>query len=540
MDDQQLDPQSAPPATAEPTSASQPTPVGETSPLTPPAAGVTPAEVSGAPSTPPSQPSTPQPYPAYPLYPAPGYPSAAPTPAAPSMPLTPGAYPGYAPTMPGYSGAPSTPLPPGSSFPGAPTPYYPVAPYPYGAPLAAPATIPLAPQGPLARPFPLWLTGLIAAGSLVLLAVVFFSATLAARQDWAGGAFAVGIVAVLLAMAGAALLVIRIAQGRRATSAVALGIVGVVLLVSVGLGGLAGGSSLHAVQGRSLEGSGAWSAAIHEFALGGERAPNAPDIARVYDEWGESLLKQGHFSAALDRFNSVVTTFAQSGAAALDRANRDLFNTYGDWITANTSDVPYLNAIAFIQQYAQTAACIGECRVEAATYAAQGYYQYGEQLLAQGNYLEAAAQFEAVQSQYPDNPFAILAHREAAKAYLALGQQQISGTDCSTSAVATYQTLAQHYADTPQGKQAQAALKAPVTVTGRLTGPYPRNPTPIAMLSLHINPNSYYYSAEYRTAVAANGSFTFHNVKQGNYNVATVVYLPTVIDYVAWYYGTND
>ena len=247
-------------------------------------------------------------------------------------------------------------------YPGtAATPYYPIAPAPYpSAPPssqhslivlgAAPATIPLVrEQRRLAKPFPVWLTALIAVGSLALLVLAFFGAVLTAGQDWAGADSVAGIVAVVLALSAIALLIVRVALGRRAGSAIALGVVGVVLLVSVGLGGLAGAAPIHALQARSLEGGSSWNAASHDFALSGEHAPNAPDIARVYDEWGENLLKQGTFSGAVDRFNTVITTYAQSGTASQDRANRGLFNTYGRWITANTSDVPYPNAFTFVE-----------------------------------------------------------------------------------------------------------------------------------------------------------------------------------------------
>lgn len=583
MDDQGLDPRnprSAPPATSEPASASQPLPpwqIPQPAPPTgpgqsavpgaePPAPSpyggppTTPPDAPTSPGTYPSQPAGAAPYPSYPAYPSAPYPyptsPGATTPGAPSLPLTPGAAPGYpgyppAPGQPAYPGLPSMPLAPGAPYPETPaTPYYPIAsaPYPYAGPPsqhsmvvlgAAPATIPLVPQGPLGRPFPLWLTALIAVGSLALLVVAFLGGSLAAGQDWAGSALVAGIAAALLALGAIALLLVRVARGRRAGSAIALGVVGIVLLASIGLGGVAGAAPIHALQAGSLEGSGSWSAAIHEYALSGEHAPNAPNIARVYDEWGESLLKQGTYSAALGRFNTVVTTYAQSGTAALDRANRGLFDTYGRWITANTPDVPYINAIAFVEQYAQSGACDASCHATGATYAAQGRFQYGEQLLAQNNYLEATVQFDAVQSKYPTSSFAPQAHAEGAKAYLALGKQQIGGENCATDAVATYQTLAQHYGDTPQGKEAQGALKAPVTVSGHISGPYPHSPTPTGVLSKHIDPNNFYLSSEYTTGIdAGSGKFSFHNVQQGTYNFSTVAYLSSETDYVYWY-GDN-
>lgn len=528
----------------------------------------------------PVAPSVPS-YPAYPPTAYPPYPGIAP--GAPSFPLAPGgttpaspvypSYPAY-PAYPAYPGSPSVPLapntqgpassgsspaapgsvppgtlPPGTLPPGAPypesaaTPYYPLtpAPYPYMPSFPVATTIPLAPQRRIAQPFPFWLTAVITGGSLLLLVVAFLIGSLVGGQDWAGSAFVAGIVAVVLALGAIAFFVVRIALGRRAGSTIALGAVGIVLLVSVALGGLAGSAPIHGFQAHVLESGGSWSAAAHQYALSGERAPNAPNIARVYDEWGESLLRQGSFSSAVDRFNTVVNTYADSGATAINRANLGLLHAYGAWVVAGTGVVPYSTAIAFFSTYASASACDTTCQTQAHTFEAQARYQYGQQLATQGAYQGAITQFEAIQSEFPTSTYAPEAHAAAAKAYLAMGQQQINSDNCATDAVATYQTLAKNYGDTPEGRQAQAALKAPVTVTGHISGPYPRNPPPAAVLSKHIDANNLVFSSEYVTPInAGSGGFTFRNVQQGNYNFTTIAVTATAIEYVTWFGPDND
>ena len=579
MDDQELESRSAPPATSEPEAPSQPLPpwqIPQTAqPQTTPTPPSTEVSAPGDPAQPGAEPPAETPsggtpstqvspqaagtpaYPPYPPSPVPTYPGM--MPGAPSMPLTPaGASPSYPmypayPAYPTYPGSPSVPLasnapgtlPPGAPYPEASaTPYFPIAPtpYPYGPPYPALATIPLVPQRRIAQPFPFWLTAIIGGASLLLLVVAFLIGSLVGGQDWAASAFVTGIVAAMLALGAVALFVARVAAGRRASTTIALGVVGIVLLVSVALGGLAGSAPIHGLQAHALEGSGSWSAAIHEYALSGEHAPNAPSVARVYDEWGESLLQQRSFSSAVDRFNTVINTYADSGSAAVNRANLGLLNTYGAWVVAGTGNVPYATAIAFFESYAGGSACDATCQTRAHAFEAQGRFQYGQQLASQGLYQGAITQFEAIQSQFPSSAYAPQAHTAAAKAYLAMGQQQINSDNCGTNAVSTYQTLAKKYADTPEGKQAQAALKAPVTVTGHIGGPYPRNPTLTGMLSTHIDPNNFVYSAEYTAPIDnGTGAFAFRNVKQGTYNFSTRVSLPGVTEYVSWKTtDTND
>jgi hypothetical protein len=398
-----------------------------------------------------------------------------------------------------------------------------------------PPFVPPTPRGPnpLAKPFPLWLSALILAGSLVTVALVYFIAVLGARADWSGGAQAAGTVALLLSGAALIGLLVRVAVGRRAGSTIALGALLIIILAAAGGVSLATAPSLHAVQARQLEGSGQWQAAIAEFARSGEAQPDAPDIARVYVEWGEQLTAGHLYQQAIARFTTATTDYAESGDDLQSRAHTDIFTAYKQWIISNAGDVPYKDAIAALVAYRASADCDAACQQDEAAVEAQAHYQYGLQLEQQSQLADAIAQLETVQNQFKSSQFAAQAHTEAAKALLAYGQKQF-GTSC-LDAISLYRKLASRYADTPEGKQAQSALAKPQDVHLTLTR-FPTNPTPTAHLSKHMNFDAFYFSNEYTALVdPSTGDVTFRNVAQGTYFLSTSRPVAGGIEYVTWY-----
>jgi tetratricopeptide (TPR) repeat protein len=444
-----------------------------------------------------------------PVYP--GYP-------APSMP--PGQYPSFG-QYPTYPGVPSSPS----------TPFY--------APLSAaysPAAEPQAPQAGLTsilvQPFTAWTSAFVVAGAFLLLALVYTLTELALHGDWAQGGTAVGYAALALAAVAVLGTVLRVALGRKALTTVALGLLLSVALAGSGLGGILLTSPLHHAQAQYLESNGKYEAAIHEYSLSGQVAPNAPDIALAYDEWGESLLEEGSYLEALTRFNVVITQYGESGAP-VDRAYQGTFNTYVAWDRTSASNAPYVNAIAFFQSYRGRAGCDAACQTAVQDAEAAARYQYGVALTNQSDFTDAIVQLDAVQAQFPGGQYAAQAHTADAKAYWGLGQQQLTGATC-TDAVPTYQTLAAKYADTTQGQQAKSALAAPVTVTGNLIH-YPTNPTPTAFLSKHANPAGFFFSDDYTTSVDPHtGKFTFNKVGQGKYNLSTSRPISGGTEFVWW------
>ena len=512
-------------------------------------------------AAPPSAPS--QPYPLYVQSPqAPGqfpYPGHA---GAPSVPLAPGyptypAYPGYAPYPP-YPGVPSMPL---GAAPG--TPPYPSAPYPYpgyptypgytgtpSVPLYAQppnpyATIPLSPQRTppatlprmlsiLGQPFSRLVSASIIGGALLIVALSFPVNSALTHADWSDSAITAAIVALVLAGLTIIGTSVRVAIGRRVRSMLLLA-----LAMTLGLSALGGVSlivsaPLHGMQAHAFEFGNNWGAAIHEYTLAGEVAPDAPNIARVQDEWGEQLLAQHSYLQATSHFTIVINTYYRSHSP-FDRAAKDQFNTYREWLQDNATDIPYYDMLSYFGTYRGSALCDASCSATIDTIEPQALYQYGVQLVSRSNYSLAILQFEELQTRFPKSLYAAKAHAAAASAYYQLGQQQ-RDTSCA-SAVATYQILVKNYADTPEGKKAKAELAAPQDVTGHLSG-WPVGIVPVIILSRNADPNNGYFSAEYRAMPDASGSFTFSSVAQGNYDIAALYTLNGAL-YWIWYSYTS-
>jgi len=400
--------------------------------------------------------------------------------------------------------------------------------------MEATTTIPEQPSR-RARPLLQWIS--IGVGAVVAtLAVAWLVRTLAQNGDWSSGAHGAGATALVL---GGLALIAGIGWyylGRRAVSTLLLAALVTVLLLASGGGLLALADSLHATQARFSESRGLWADAIVEYTHAGETAPNAPNIARVYDEWGEQLLRDHQYSAAVARFNTVITDYGKS-SAAVARATSDLYQAYRAWMRADAASVTYDGALATFTGYLSSASCAAACQAEVQTVLAQARFEYGKQLASQSRYADALVQFEMVQSQFARSPYAAQAHAAAATSYYALGRQQIASATCA-NAVKTYNTILAHYGDRPEAAQARAEMAAPQDVTGAFKG-FPKNPVPVAHLSKTAVINGFLFSNEYTAQIDPNtGAFTFKQVKQGSYILSTARDLRSSVDYT--YYTTPN
>ena len=421
--------------------------------------------------------------------------------------------------------------PPYPSAPGYPPAYGNMyAPMPYG---GYPGMQPPPPQEPsaLAQPFPIWLTIAAPIVMLLTLGVAFAAEVFLLGGDWATGALAAALAALALAAVTVIVLIVRVIAGRRALGTVALSALLALALIGGGLAGISQLNPLRRAQAQQFESGSQWQTAIDEYAQSGEKAPNAPDIARIYTEWGESLASGSDYAGAVSKLTTVTQTYAQSGAS-VTRAKADLFKTYTTWIRSGATTLPFEQSLTFLASYANDPACDATCQATITDVSGQAHYQYGQQLLKASQYKPAITEFELVQSQYAKTQYAPQAHTSAAQAYLALAQQTLA-QDCA-SAVPYYQALAKSYGDTDQGKQAKSKLAAPVAVTGTLSG-FPKNPLPVMFLSRNINPSRYYASNDYRTNLnASSGKFSFGSVRPGSYYLTMIQSTSTQIIY-SWY-----
>jgi tetratricopeptide (TPR) repeat protein len=318
---------------------------------------------------------------------------------------------------------------------------------------------------------------LLIAVALIALAITAVLGVTLNDNDWASGALFAGIACLGLGGICLIAMLVRVGTGHRARRAILLSLAAILTTATLGGVGLVVSTPLHIVQARSLEAAHQWSDAIHEYELGGERAPASHDLARVYDEWGDELQASGRYTEAIGKYDMVINTFSEA-AAELQRAR------------------------------------VSEARVR---------FEYGTQLSAEGQYGQAIMEFETITSEFADSAYAARAHAAAATARYTRGQQllaqQLVNRSACEGALLDYETLASKYADTPEGAKAKAALAAGVDVTGVLTN-YPTD-VPITMyLSKTIRGNpAYHFSEDYSAGVRSNGQFSFTSVQQGNYNL---------------------
>ena len=391
-------------------------------------------------------------------------------------------------------------------------------------------------SGALGRPLPLPVALLVGLGCFVLLALVFVVRVLALGGDWADGASTVGIVALALVATTAVAAALRFAAGRRSLGFAFLSLVLLIALAITGVAGLASSAQLHQAQAQTLERNGQWSAAINQYGLTGQKGPNAPDIARVQNSWGEQLLKQGDYQGALAHFQAVLDDYSQSGVEVA-RAQKGQFQVYAAWLKNDPNHLPYREAITVFVNYASNSACASDCKATLAEIAPQAYFLYGSQLLSQKRYQAAITQFDKVTSQYKSSSYAKQAHVKAATAYLAYGQQQITSLDCS-GAVTTYKTLVASYKDTPEAGKAQTALAAPQDVTGFIVNA-PGNPASTMHLSKQMNFKAFFFSNEYSTSIdGKTGQYIFKLVAQGTYYLTLSHQVSNGTDYFAWWIDT--
>ena len=169
-----------------------------------------------------------------------------------------------------------------------------------------------APREPsaLAQPFP-DLAHLAAPMVMLLtLGVAFTAEVFLLGGDWATGALAAALAALALAAVTVIVLIVRVIAGRRALGTVALSALLALALVGGGVAGISQLNPLRRAQAQQFESAGQWQTAIDEYAQSGEKAPNAPDIARIYTEWGESLASGGDYAGATSKLTTVTQSYA--------------------------------------------------------------------------------------------------------------------------------------------------------------------------------------------------------------------------------------
>ncbi len=376
------------------------------------------------------------------------------------------------------------------------------------------------------RPLPLWAFVLdTAAGTLLLAALVFLN------PDWASGAMIAGLVAIILAMLLLIAGGVRVALGllaqtnsHRRSQVISTTLLVLLLFLFGGIG-LTQQIGLHAMQARYLEGQHSWATAISEYQSAGETTPTSENLARVYNEWGEALSGQQQYASAIMKFSTVLEHYALV-KDQVSRARSDIVATYLAGADNAARHQNYTSAVTSYDTLLALSYCSASCQALARTKDATTYYDLAEQQLGTQQFARAVSAFAALTTRFASSPEAKQAqtHEDYAKALWGLGQQQLN-TTCS-NAVNTYQQLAQHFADTSQGKLAATALRQPVPVKGHFTetipGP-PYHPTISLVQGLFVGIQQYQFPSLLRanltTQINSDGTFTLSSVPQGTYEL---------------------
>jgi tetratricopeptide (TPR) repeat protein len=374
----------------------------------------------------------------------------------------------------------------------------------------------------LEEPFSPLLSTMVVVAALALVALALLVGLGVTQGDWGSGAVAAASTSLLVAVCFLVGTLVRAGLGQRTRAIILLGLAAVLVFGAAGGTGLALANPLRLRQARTLEAQHAWSAALHAYTLAGEYGPANHDLARVNDEWGEDLAGQHLYPSAVAKFQTVIATYP-GATAELHRAVQDLFQAYGPWLDAGSSDVPFGQIAGDLDSVRKASWCDTQCQASAASLGAKAHYLYGKLLSDQLQYTAAIAQFDDVRTQFPTSVYATQAYSAEAATYYALGQAQLSSASTCPDAVPIYQQLAHDFPNTPEGGTAKAALAAPVSVTGVMSG-FPTNPTPTMYLSKTVFGSAGYYqfSEDYSAKLDGSGHFTFTRVPQGKYNLSAL------------------
>jgi tetratricopeptide (TPR) repeat protein len=176
----------------------------------------------------------------------------------------------------------------------------------------------------------------------------------------------------------------------------------------------------------SLAGQEDYAGAIEQYQKLSSSYPRSKAAARVHPLLGESHLKyaqqlynQGDYTQALDEFTLVLTEFADT--AYTDDAQKGLDQVHYDLAAQYANDGDFEKAIGELDII--LAQPSSELFLAATEANAKNWLNWGEQLAAEKDYLQAITCFETVIKDYPatKNQAAI----RAAELYLAYGQERL-------------------------------------------------------------------------------------------------------------------
>ncbi len=227
---------------------------------------------------------------------------------------------------------------------------------------------------------------------------------------------------------------------------------------------------------------------------------------------GALHVAQAHSLEGTKAYQSAINEYRLGGAGAADLAR-----TYNEWGEQLLASGQYTAAIAKFDAVLNTYNGASDQVTRAQKGEAKAYYQVGQQALSAGRYADAVAAFQTLTSKFPNDSSTQQAHEPYAQALLGLGKSQLQGggNGCTTAAT-TYRQLADTFSDTPEGQEAATALKAPEPLRGQFTGKItpPSGDVAVALLGT-ITSNA--FNIKGVAAIATGGNFQFAPIAQGTY-----------------------
>jgi tetratricopeptide (TPR) repeat protein len=361
----------------------------------------------------------------------------------------------------------------------------------------------------------------------IAVVVLIIIALVLTGSDWATGVAHAALVATIVMVLFIGSMIVRLTTGKVAQSSTqkrtqytSTGLAILVLLLFIG-SALSLQPTLHTLQAHTFEQSQQWNQAITQYQSGGDTAPTSINIARVYNEWGEYLTQKPNYAQAIGKFDTVLNHYSRAGSQ-VSRAQKNEINAYMTAGKLYQQKQEYTDAITQFDTVLTLKFCNVQCQQNGQELDAATYYGLAKSQLIAARYSAAVATFTILQQRFSSSTAYHAAHEDMAKALFGLGQQELNASQCS-AAILNYEQLSKAFADTSQGKNAQAALRAPQPVEGRFTKSVPPG-TAMAVLTQGLS-GSAWKNQIYKVlaghplsaTIQKNGTFRFKALKQGVY-----------------------
>ena len=399
--------------------------------------------------------------------------------------------------------------------------------------------------GRWAHPLARWALLASVAGVLALLVILHLTGS-----DWAMGALHAAYAALVIGIVLLIIFVVRLIDGLASPlnttrlRQIVTSVLALLLLVLYSGTLQIAQPNIHMAQAHYLESHQQWQPAVNEYQLGGEKPPTGADLARTYASWGLALNTAHQYNEALTKFAAVIDQFS-AVQSQLQRARGGKIAALLGLGQQEMQSKDYTDATNNFAAILALSYCNQACSARVDPLAATAYYDQGEMALGQKSYTASVNAFNTVLTQFSSAPEAKRLHKDMAKALLGQGKSEMA-VSCS-SAIPTYQQLANAYSDTPQGRSAKAALNAPQDVEGTFTNADPNTTFDQIGLTQGLKGDmtqdqvfNAWYNAQ-QTTIQSDGSFIFHNVPQGEYDLLWYTSDGTteIVDFL-YHQGTYD